>query len=709
MANGISDINELPEKFYSVENKYFKIIPEYFSKDWAIVKNDIRSYVDNYKEKINEARKLRIGIVGQIKAGKSTFLNCFLFEGKDVLPKAVTPMTASLTRIRYSDTQSIEIEFFNENDVEDLRRGSQNQDKDKKIYEKILESIESSEIESLINQKSKLIEFKDFTDLNKKIEEYISEKGKYVNVIKSVTINLKYEPIRYIEIVDTPGLNDPVISRSEKTKRFVETCDILFLLSRASQFLEKADIDLLAEIYRKKSAKIYTMASKFDSVLHDAIATKRNSDFDFIELFSRELKKRNDEFQRALKEYERETIAEGIVDKKLLYFSSAFYKKLNNIALSNDEEIPIRELSEKTKNFTINSEISGSSHISQLIDKYKDEKQNNAFKSEIIKKYIEKRIKSLEKTINDFIETISDFRNKKSEDVKKDIEKLSIEIKNFSNKKNQIRSEITDVYYNYSRKFNSELDKFYEQESKEIQSHLSAENIQSYTSKTRTETSKALVDKSGILADVARFFGDLFGYSDWGKEEIPIKNTYKYYDRDLILNFISDFIQHTNTSIENHLKNIFNINEIKSLIIDILKKHDISSFIGQAVNISVRLPENIKIDSSEAENIYRSFGAYEIEIKKDDTEIFETIKKFSSNIKNSLRNSTDNFKKEIEKQFKEQTDSVLRTIDDYFEQEIRALHKKEVLGEKELNDLNDNLKSLEKDLEKIKNIIINSN
>ena len=44
-------------------------------------------------------RKLRIAIAGPIKAGKSTFLNSYLFNGKEILPTAATPKTAVLTRI----------------------------------------------------------------------------------------------------------------------------------------------------------------------------------------------------------------------------------------------------------------------------------------------------------------------------------------------------------------------------------------------------------------------------------------------------------------------------------------------------------------------------------------------------------------------------------------------------------------------------------
>ena len=51
------------------------------------------------QEKLNND-VLTIGVIGQMKCGKSTFLNAFVFED-DVLPSATTPMTAALSVITY--------------------------------------------------------------------------------------------------------------------------------------------------------------------------------------------------------------------------------------------------------------------------------------------------------------------------------------------------------------------------------------------------------------------------------------------------------------------------------------------------------------------------------------------------------------------------------------------------------------------------------
>ena len=56
--------------------------------------------VESYRQ---QEQTLSIGVMGQVKAGKSTFLNALLFNGEAVLPEAATPKTANLTRISWGE------------------------------------------------------------------------------------------------------------------------------------------------------------------------------------------------------------------------------------------------------------------------------------------------------------------------------------------------------------------------------------------------------------------------------------------------------------------------------------------------------------------------------------------------------------------------------------------------------------------------------
>ncbi|MGN8487473.1 dynamin family protein [Helicobacter pylori] len=73
------------------------------------------------KEMQAEDRDLKVGIIGCVKAGKSSLLNALIFEGVEVLPKAGTPMTASLTILKYAKTLSAEVEFYSPKDIAELK------------------------------------------------------------------------------------------------------------------------------------------------------------------------------------------------------------------------------------------------------------------------------------------------------------------------------------------------------------------------------------------------------------------------------------------------------------------------------------------------------------------------------------------------------------------------------------------------------------
>src|SRR5699024_7593666 len=76
----------------------------------------LESFLANFRLKTadfyRENRKLNIGVVGQVKAGKSSFLNTLLFNGQEILPKAATPKTATLTKMEYAEENVILIEYY---------------------------------------------------------------------------------------------------------------------------------------------------------------------------------------------------------------------------------------------------------------------------------------------------------------------------------------------------------------------------------------------------------------------------------------------------------------------------------------------------------------------------------------------------------------------------------------------------------------------
>ncbi len=89
-----------------------------FMSDNAVIKTE--ELEKTLKELQDTNRDLKVGIIGRVKAGKSSLLNALIFEGVEVLPKAATPMTASLTILKYAKTLSAEVEFYSPKDIAEL-------------------------------------------------------------------------------------------------------------------------------------------------------------------------------------------------------------------------------------------------------------------------------------------------------------------------------------------------------------------------------------------------------------------------------------------------------------------------------------------------------------------------------------------------------------------------------------------------------------
>ncbi len=82
-----------------------------------------------------------------------------------------------------------------------------------------------------------------------------------------------------LSIVDTPGLNDPIASRTIRTKEFMEVCDVVFFLSQSGSFLDKSDWILLSSQLPQNGVKrLVLIASKYDSGVRDVLRMPTEED-----------------------------------------------------------------------------------------------------------------------------------------------------------------------------------------------------------------------------------------------------------------------------------------------------------------------------------------------------------------------------------------------------------------------------------------------
>lgn len=238
----------------------------------------------NLKAARETGRNLRIAVVGQMKAGKSSFLNAAFF-GRDLLPKADTPMTAALTKIAYSPKACAEVVFYSADDwaaieqrageyarcyAEVERRLLEEQQapgpfakpikpSEEEIRRRIPEEVRSSlelvqkarerglNVHDYLGKTEVLDDIDSAAHFATALHEYVGGGGHFTPITKMTVLHVDDPRLEGLEIIDTPGFNDPVVSRGQITRSFLGQCDVIFLLSAVSQFLSATDMSMLRE------------------------------------------------------------------------------------------------------------------------------------------------------------------------------------------------------------------------------------------------------------------------------------------------------------------------------------------------------------------------------------------------------------------------------------------------------------------------------
>ena len=259
------DDNEEKEEIRIDEDKSFKELKLDLDNLIEDLKGTFNS--EEYKDELISTKnylnnqKFSIGITGVMNAGKSTMLNALM--GQEILGSAVVPETANLTIVKHG-TPEAKVFYWNKSEWNRIE-SSANQLASIKEFINETKKIFGDDLKNYIKDES----HNEKVDINN-LAAYTSAEasGKKCNLVKYVELKSELKFLEDgIEIVDTPGLDDPVIQREEITKEYLSQCDLMLHLMNVSQSATLKDVEFIIDaLLYQNVTKLLIVITRADTV-----------------------------------------------------------------------------------------------------------------------------------------------------------------------------------------------------------------------------------------------------------------------------------------------------------------------------------------------------------------------------------------------------------------------------------------------------------
>ncbi len=258
----------------------------------GFVGRDTRQNFRNLRTRLDDWAA-RVAVIGQVKAGKSTFLNAFLHQ-HDFLPSDVNPWTSVVTNIRINmpndPVSGARFEFFDESDWQEIISGGS---KIRKLTEQLLPGFDTELLRRQSEEMRERAERRlgkhystllgshhdyDFltADLLKRYvcagpgsDEGLSREslGRYAALTKVANVYMRLPEFQVPTILtDTPGVNDPFLVRDEFTCRSLDKSDVFVVVLSAHQPLTDVDIALIRILAKQDSKDVLIFVNRIDEL-----------------------------------------------------------------------------------------------------------------------------------------------------------------------------------------------------------------------------------------------------------------------------------------------------------------------------------------------------------------------------------------------------------------------------------------------------------
>ena len=432
---------------------------EYFNNAKTIF-NELNGSINRYLEDTKNP-VYQIAIVGAIKAGKSTLINTLI--GHDLLSVDITPETATLTKIKHSEANSLNVKFYSSIEWNNIWKNAN--ERKATVFLEEYRTLEAESVKSIyLDKVEENFTFSSFEELKKEIARWTSSKKKEHYFVKEIEIGLSDLKLNnQIALVDTPGLNDAVEYRSDITKKYIDSANAVIICVNAKT-LRSEEYNTIAGVFsraRYRANKVYVVGTQLDTL---------NSKEDW--------EKQRAEWIKHLKEEtcfgSEEKAKEGLIGvsshayvkaSKDITKDDAFELTRTNLLSKEDFMKLINENTEKCDIEEIRKKIMEASNIDKLDNILRNKLLNN-YNTEIVSSFGE-RYTGIQDSIKKFVkEYLTQLENAKKEIEKSEVElikKREVELeraKRIQVENRALEERINDTTSKLNMDLNNFLDEF---------------------------------------------------------------------------------------------------------------------------------------------------------------------------------------------------------------------------------------------------------
>ncbi|WP_340137334.1 hypothetical protein [Helicobacter pylori] len=364
--------------------------------------------------------------------------------------------------------------------------------------------------------------------------QFVGADGKYMPYTKAVRISLNNPNLKDLEVIDTPGVNDPIASREERTKALLKDCDVVFIVSPSGQFLTDSDMSLFDRVSHKEGLQeIYFVASQADSTVGSSSEVEKSNQHlpTAFENAQKSLSSQlNNIMEKLIQNYpnQREVFEKAIKNGVILASGVCFsmHKDFNNQASwersqkTEEYHNALRNLRDSYPDAFSSDDKSKESllflsNMGAIEERLKKAAQE---KEEIISQKLQNYTESQANNLHSFItQLLQDLEEEKKRVKNADISAIKKQIEAYEKLSGNIEMKFREAYEEFILHFINNIRGGLEETLKKaIQTaKVGARKEEEEVTERYTERVK-----QGGLGGVARFFGSVVGEKDWGYDEV---------------------------------------------------------------------------------------------------------------------------------------------------------------------------------------------